>query len=167
MAALRNLLLEPPRDDNGCSIKQVSDGSIPSLSGLTRPIPSRLCLKKGVETKRGTVMKMTLIGGAEAHLLAPGIAAAGVGVILSPPSPFPYNWEHRRMHLTRTVVWQILCLIARCLASITQHHGWIRCPQVLAYHTQVRREIIQRPLPGSKFPEIVSPTFILSIYASH
>lgn len=32
-------------------------------------------------------MKMTILGGTEAHLLAPELAAANVGVVLLPPRP--------------------------------------------------------------------------------
>jgi hypothetical protein len=45
-------------------------------------------------------MKLTITGGAEAHLLAKELAAARVGVVLNPPRPFPYVWEDRRMYVT-------------------------------------------------------------------
>lgn len=65
---------------------------------------SLLLLKQEVETKRGSVLKMTFMGAAEAHLLAPEIAAAGVGIILAPPRSYPYTWEQRRMCVSIAVV---------------------------------------------------------------
>lgn len=56
-----------------------------------------LNLKKEVEGKSGSKMKMTFLGGTEAHLLATEIAAAGVGIIVTQPRSFPHSWEHRRM----------------------------------------------------------------------
>ena len=45
-------------------------------------------LKQEVEGKIGTELKMTIIGGAEAHLLATELAEAKVGVVLFPPRAF-------------------------------------------------------------------------------
>ena len=41
--------------------------------------------------------KLTIAGGAEAHVLASELAAADVGVITIPSRPFPEIWEKRRM----------------------------------------------------------------------
>lgn len=60
-------------------------------------IASLLELKAEVEREKNHPLKLTLVGAAEAHILADEIAAANVGVILAPPRPFPYTWEHRRM----------------------------------------------------------------------
>ena len=43
-----------------------------------------LALKVEVEEKTESTVKMAFFGGMEAHLLAGEIAAAGVGVIVSP-----------------------------------------------------------------------------------
>ena len=59
-------------------------------------IASLLKLKQEVEAVSGTPIKMTLVGAGEAHLLAAELAAANVGVIVTPPRPFPYTWEGRR-----------------------------------------------------------------------
>ena len=42
-------------------------------------------------------LKVTIAGGREAHLLARELGAAGVGVLLTQPRPFPKEWEARRM----------------------------------------------------------------------
>ena len=60
-------------------------------------IASILALKAEVESKLHTFLKFTIIGGAEAHLLAKELGAANVGVILDPARPFPNDWEERRM----------------------------------------------------------------------
>lgn len=60
-------------------------------------IASLLALKQEVEDKAGHVIKLTILGGSEAHLLAKELSDAEVGVILNPVRPYPYNWEDRRM----------------------------------------------------------------------
>lgn len=60
-------------------------------------IASLILLKKEVEASTGKSLKLTIAGAEEAHLLAAEIGAAGVGVILSPPRPFPQLWESRRI----------------------------------------------------------------------
>ncbi|KAJ7485567.1 amidohydrolase-domain-containing protein [Mycena latifolia] len=99
IATLRRLLLEPPKSEKEFGFEQTSDGSIPLVINVHSAdiIASLLVLKREVETQRGTAMKMTLVGATEAHLLAPELAAASVGVILTPPRSFPYNWEQRRI----------------------------------------------------------------------
>ena len=42
-------------------------------------------------------LKVTIVGGREAHLLARELGGAGVGVLLTQPRPFPKEWEARRM----------------------------------------------------------------------
>ncbi len=56
-----------------------------------------LHLKSEFEASSTSTLQMTFAGAAEAHLLAPEIAAAGVSVILSPSRPFPGSWDQRRM----------------------------------------------------------------------
>ncbi|KAJ6500083.1 hypothetical protein C8R47DRAFT_1110364 [Mycena vitilis] len=99
IATLRKLLLEPPKSEHEISFQQASAGSIPLVITVNNAdiIASLLLLKREVEIKSGKTLKMTLIGATEAHLLAPEIAAAGVGVILAPPRSFPYTWEQRRI----------------------------------------------------------------------
>ncbi|KAJ7116354.1 hypothetical protein C8R44DRAFT_792267 [Mycena epipterygia] len=99
IATLRRLLLESPQSDQEFGFKQAGDGAIPLVINVDSAdiIANLLLLKQEVETKRGKVMKMTFLGAAEAHLLAPEIAAAGVGIILAPPRSYPYTWEQRRI----------------------------------------------------------------------
>ena len=54
-------------------------------------------MKKEVEDKMKIEMRLTITGGAEAHLVAKELGAANVGVILIPSRPSPYVWEGRRM----------------------------------------------------------------------
>jgi hypothetical protein len=60
---------------------------------------SLIRLKKEAESHSGKTIRFTFSGGSEAHLLAKEIAAAGVGVILTSPRPFPSTWESRRMYV--------------------------------------------------------------------
>lgn len=48
--------------------------------------------KSGREGK----IRMVIIGGAEAHIVAEGLAAAGVGVVLAPLFSYAENWDQRR-----------------------------------------------------------------------
>jgi hypothetical protein len=58
-------------------------------------------LKAEVESLGGGEPRINIvfIGAAEAHLLAEELAAANVGVILSPPRGYPFAWETRRMYV--------------------------------------------------------------------
>ena len=49
-----------------------------------------------MEAFTGTPVRLTIVGGAEAHLLAPQLAKANVGVIVIPVRSFPFYWEGRR-----------------------------------------------------------------------
>lgn len=60
-------------------------------------IATLVLLKKEVEVAKGTTLRLTIAGAAEAHLLAEELGEAGVGVVLSPSRSFPYEWEDRRM----------------------------------------------------------------------
>lgn len=60
-------------------------------------IASLLKLKQEVEAIFGIPIKMTLVGAGEVHIVAAELAAANVGVIVTPPRPFPFTWEGRRM----------------------------------------------------------------------
>jgi hypothetical protein len=58
---------------------------------------SLINLKKEIETRHRTLIKLTFAGASEAHILAKEIGAAKVGVILNPARPFPATWKSRRM----------------------------------------------------------------------
>lgn len=45
-------------------------------------------LKTEVEEALGHTLKVTIMGGAEAHMLATELAKANVGVLLLPPRPY-------------------------------------------------------------------------------
>ncbi len=66
---------------------------IATVVELKREVEERLRLA-GESTK---ALKVTIAGGREAHLLARELGAAGVGVLLTQPRPFPKEWEARRM----------------------------------------------------------------------
>lgn len=59
-----------------------------------------LALKREIEEATSSTIRMTFVGGAEAHLLAREIAEAGVGVVVIPPRSFPYTWSGRRMYVS-------------------------------------------------------------------
>ena len=44
----------------------------------------------------GTSLRLTILGGGEAHILARELGESGVGVILNPVRPFPADWDRRR-----------------------------------------------------------------------
>lgn len=58
---------------------------------------SLITLKQEVESHSRKLMKMTFVGGAEAHIIAKQIGLNGVGVILVPSRSFPASWEGKRM----------------------------------------------------------------------
>ncbi|KAJ7056558.1 hypothetical protein C8F01DRAFT_1233681 [Mycena amicta] len=101
IAALRRLLLESSvkESEHEFAFAQARKGSIPLVITVNSAdiIANLLLLKGEAEKKHGVMLKMTLVGAAEAHLLAAEVAAAGVGVILVPPRSFPYTWEQRRI----------------------------------------------------------------------
>lgn len=41
-------------------------------------------------------IRLVILGGAEAHLVAPALAAAGVGVVLAPADSYAERWDQRR-----------------------------------------------------------------------
>lgn len=54
-------------------------------------------VEKVVEDNDGrTKLRVIIIGGAEAHLLADDLAAAGIGVVLAPFQSFAVSWDQRR-----------------------------------------------------------------------
>ncbi|KAL1674796.1 hypothetical protein EV122DRAFT_219970 [Schizophyllum commune] len=98
IAALRKLLLPPAgkRNEFAASVVQ---GTMPLIVHADNAdvIATLIALKREVEHTIRAHLKMTIIGGAEAHLLAPELARADIGVIVISPRAFPYSWEKRRI----------------------------------------------------------------------
>ncbi|KIY53424.1 hypothetical protein FISHEDRAFT_33245 [Fistulina hepatica ATCC 64428] len=100
IAALRTLLLRGGSGDLGARFAEVSQGKLPLVVTVSSAdiMASLIALKTAVEARNGGTMHMVFVGAQEAHLLAPEIAAAGVGVILVPARVTPLRWESRRIH---------------------------------------------------------------------
>ncbi|EMD40502.1 hypothetical protein CERSUDRAFT_121244 [Gelatoporia subvermispora B] len=101
IAALRRLLLdgENERTETGQWFKKAAEGTIPIVVDVSSAdiMATLLRLKREVEDKRGSFMNMVFARATEAYLLADEIAQARVGVIMSPPRPFPTTWDDRRI----------------------------------------------------------------------
>ncbi|TDL21725.1 carbohydrate esterase family 9 protein [Rickenella mellea] len=99
IATLRRMLLEQRDGEAGKWWKAVSEGSVTLVIDVHSVdiISTLLILKKEVEAQTGNLLKMTLTGATEAHILAKEIAAANVGVVYVPSRPFPTDWQRRRI----------------------------------------------------------------------
>ncbi|KAF8897044.1 carbohydrate esterase family 9 protein [Gymnopilus junonius] len=99
IAALRRLLLGSHEGDVGDSFKDIIEGRVPLVveAHSADVIATLIALKKQVEVDTGKDIRLTISGGAEAHLLAKELGEANVGVVLTPSRPFPYVWEDRRI----------------------------------------------------------------------
>lgn len=60
-------------------------------------IATIILLKEDIEAEMGQAMKITILGGGEAHLLAEELVGADIGVVVSPPRPLAYSWDYRRV----------------------------------------------------------------------
>jgi hypothetical protein len=99
IGVLRRLLLHPSEGERGRWFAKAASGDIPLVVHVHSAdiMATLLQLKADVERKMDARMRMTFLGGAEAHLLARELVGARVGVVLTPPRTFPSNWEQRRM----------------------------------------------------------------------
>ncbi|KAG6900265.1 hypothetical protein C0993_000718 [Termitomyces sp. T159_Od127] len=99
IAALRRLLLGEHDSAVGFWFKKVVEGEIPLVveAHSADIIATLIVLKKEVEARTGSTLKLTITGATEAHILAEDLGEARVGVILNPSRPFPYVWENRRI----------------------------------------------------------------------
>ncbi|KAH7888767.1 carbohydrate esterase family 9 protein [Phlebopus sp. FC_14] len=99
IAALRRLLLRPAQGKDTDYFAQVTMGHMPLVieAHSADIIATLIKLKQEVEHVVGRIIKMTVTGASEAHLLAPELSQAGVGVILKPARPTPLAWEDRRI----------------------------------------------------------------------
>ncbi|KAG9313485.1 hypothetical protein JVU11DRAFT_5810 [Chiua virens] len=91
IAVLRRLLLGPYVGERGASFEAVVKGELPLVINVKNAdiIASLVKLKQDVEVTSGTSIKMTLVGAGEAHLVAAELAAANVGVIVTPSKTVP------------------------------------------------------------------------------
>lgn len=98
IATLRRYLLHPS-GESGKWFEKVADGTVPLVVEVNSAdiIATLIGLKKEVEAKIGSIIKLTIVGGAEAHLLAKELARANIGVILTPPRSYPYDWDRKRI----------------------------------------------------------------------
>ncbi|KAG6001223.1 hypothetical protein E4U21_004602 [Claviceps maximensis] len=104
--ALRNKLLgaikakeEPEPYSEAAYLKKVVDGGLVLALTINSAdgIASALRIKSEVEdVLKTSKIKMAIIGGAESHLVAHELAAASVGVILTPLQALPSTWDARR-----------------------------------------------------------------------
>jgi len=99
IAALRNLLSGNVTGDMGDYFKMAANGQIPLVVDTNNAdvIATLLDLSDELSQLYGCKVKLTISGGAEAHLLAKELGQAGVGVILTRPRPFPLKWSGRNM----------------------------------------------------------------------
>ncbi|RDX49485.1 composite domain of metallo-dependent hydrolase [Lentinus brumalis] len=99
IAALRHLLLGKTAGDVEVWFERVKAGEVPLVIAAASAdiIATLITLKAEAEAKLKTSLKFTIIGGAEAHILAKELGDANIGVILSPARPFPNSWEERRI----------------------------------------------------------------------
>ncbi|KLO20165.1 composite domain of metallo-dependent hydrolase [Schizopora paradoxa] len=99
IGVLRKLLTLSRNDDHGQHVANVMKGEIPLVVDVHSAdiIASLISLKKEVQESTGSLLKMTITGATEAHILAKELAEANVGVILNPVRPFPYFWDARRI----------------------------------------------------------------------
>ncbi|PPQ63495.1 hypothetical protein CVT24_005152 [Panaeolus cyanescens] len=99
IAALRRMLHNSGGGEAGHWFSQVRQGIIPLVVETHEAdiIATLIILKKEIDVDAQSKIRMTIAGGAEAHLLARELAEAEIGVILNPPRPFPYSWESRRI----------------------------------------------------------------------
>ena len=57
-------------------------------------------------------MHLTIVGAAEAHLLAKELAESRVGVVLVPFRSFPFEWESRRMYVASMKVQESIFMLS-------------------------------------------------------
>ncbi|KAI1784449.1 composite domain of metallo-dependent hydrolase [Ganoderma leucocontextum] len=106
IAALRRLLLlDRTEGDLGAWFAKVRQGEATlvveaeSADVIATVIELKLEVEGASRSAGGgeKALKVTIAGGREAHLLARELGAAGVGVLLTQPRPFPKEWEARRI----------------------------------------------------------------------
>jgi hypothetical protein len=92
------------KDQETRSLYRVTHGELPLVITVHKAdtIVSLLRLKSEIDahlketSKASSSLRLVLLGAAEAHLLAPELAAANVSVVLAPPFPYGVTWDQRR-----------------------------------------------------------------------
>ncbi|PFH51544.1 hypothetical protein AMATHDRAFT_175162 [Amanita thiersii Skay4041] len=99
MAALRSLLLGPARGAAGHWFHRITEGDLPLVieAHSADVIASLIILKRETEAETKKSIKMTIMGGTEAYVLAQELAEENIGVILVSSRPFPLYWDNRRI----------------------------------------------------------------------
>ncbi|KZV86711.1 composite domain of metallo-dependent hydrolase [Exidia glandulosa HHB12029] len=99
IALLRRLLRGDGPGDAGKHFELAGKGEIPLVIDVegADEIATLLELKDEVETDLGSTIKLTIAGATEAPLLAKELAAAGVGVLITRPRPFPSQWSQQHL----------------------------------------------------------------------
>ena len=79
-------------------LRKVVAGDLPIVVTVhsADAIASILKVKHAVEGQGGRKLRLSIIGGAESHILADELAAAGVGVVLAPAESYATGWDQRR-----------------------------------------------------------------------
>ncbi|KAI0029653.1 hypothetical protein K488DRAFT_88507 [Vararia minispora EC-137] len=98
IASLRRLILGRTKGEAGSWFGMIALGLVRLVVRVDSAdiIATLIDLKREVEAHTGAEMKLTVLGAAEAHILADELAAASVGVLVQPRS-FPYAWDSRRI----------------------------------------------------------------------
>ncbi|KAK7701060.1 hypothetical protein SLS57_011865 [Botryosphaeria dothidea] len=79
-------------------LSQVLEGELPLAIHVNSAdtIAALLRVKSEVEEAVNADIRLTVVGGAESHLIAKELAEAGVGVVLAPLLPYSKSWDQRR-----------------------------------------------------------------------
>ncbi|KAL1901025.1 hypothetical protein Sste5346_002090 [Sporothrix stenoceras] len=109
VGALRSKLLKATEakkesdDDNdkyseSAFLRKVVAGDLPLVVTVhsADAIASLLNVKTEVEEASSSKIRLTILGGAESHLVADALAAAKVSVVLAPLNSYSTSWEQRR-----------------------------------------------------------------------
>lgn len=138
IGSLRQSLLEAVKDSNETSLdpyseaaylKRVVSGDLPLVLDVhaADTIATILRVKQEVELASNHTLRLVIYGGAEAYLLAPEIASANIGVVLSPFLSYRETWEQRRAltgaPLTNGTAVDVL-VRAGVLVGIGVEEGW-------------------------------------------
>ncbi|KAK2464537.1 hypothetical protein APHAL10511_003444 [Amanita phalloides] len=95
IATLRRLVFE---EFGGSAWNRVRMGEIPLVVHVDNAdiMATLIKIKGEYEAATGVRLRMTFVGGAEAHLIADKIAKARISVVVTMPRQLPYGWDQRR-----------------------------------------------------------------------